>query len=123
MRTLVKPFTKFICAVLFIFLFTLPSYPADLDKPYSPTRKEQLEISIFWTIKIRTDVWRQRIGFLVWVREKENTIFITLTSANGEEPLRKKSEQIYVEIIKNDVEALLREYEWAKNLKVFVQFS
>ena len=64
----------------------------------------------------------EKTPFALWVVEKENTVFITLTSANGEEPLTKEKENTYVEVVKSDVESFLREYEWSKNLKVFVQF-
>jgi hypothetical protein len=59
----------------------------------------------------------------VWVVEKENMVFITLTSANRQEELTKEKEDTYVEIVKRDVESFLKEYEWYKNLKVFVQFK
>ena len=109
--------------ISFILIFSLSTYGGDLDKPYSPTRKEWLEMSIFKLIKIRTDPWKQRIGFSVWVVEKENTVFLTLTSANGQEELTKEQEDTYVKIVKGDVESFLKEYEWSKNLKVFVQFK
>lgn len=109
-------------AISFIFLFSLATYADDLDKPYSPTRKEWLEISMFKLIKIRTDSWQQRIGFLVWVVEKENTVFITLTSASRQMPLEKEQEKYFVEIVKSDIEYFLKKYEWSKNLKVHIQF-
>jgi hypothetical protein len=52
----------------------------------------------------------------------ENTVFITLGSANGQEPITKEAEDKYVEIVKSDIEAYLKNYDWSKNLKVFVQF-
>jgi len=109
--------------VAIFIIFSASTYAENLDKPYSPTRKEWLEMSIFKLIKIRTDPWQQRIGFLVWVVEKQNTVFITLTSANRLEELIKEKEDTYVEIVKRDVESFLKEYEWSKNLKVFVQFK
>jgi len=109
-------------AISFIFLFSLATHAGDLDKPYSPTRKEWLEISIFKLIKIRTDSWQQRIGFLVWVVEKENTVFITLTPGSRQMPLEKEKEKFYVKIVKSDIESFLKQYEWSKNLKVHVQF-
>jgi hypothetical protein len=109
-------------AIFFILLFSMSTFAGNLDKPYSSTRKEWLEISIFKVIKDRTDPWRERIGFLVWVREEENTVFITLTSANGQEPLTKETENKYLNIVKGDVEEFIRNYSWSKSLKVFVQF-
>src|SRR4030042_2501073 len=107
-------------AIFIIFHFSASTFAGDLDKPYSPTRKEWLEISIFKVIKDRTDSWRTRIGFIVWVVEKENTAFVTLTSANWEEPLPKAAEDQYVQIVKSDIEAFLKNYDWSKGLRVFV---
>ena len=123
MKSLLDKLGVILITISFILLFSLSTYAGDLDKPYSPTRKEWLEISIFKVIKDRTDPWRTRIGILVWVVEKENTVFITLTSANGEEPLTKEAENIYVETVKSDVESFLKGYGWSKNLKVFMQFK
>ena len=109
-------------AILSILVFSISTFADELDKPYSPTRKEWLEISIFKVIKDRTDSWRTRIGFLVWVVEKENTVFVTLTSANWEEPLNKAAKDKYVEIVKTDIERFLKKYDWSRGLRVFVQF-
>lgn len=100
------------------------SYAAEnlLDKPYSPTRQEWLQSSIFQSIKIGTDAWRQRISSIIWVVEKENTVYITLTSANGQDILDTEAKQNYILSVKNIVESVLSKYEWSKNLKVSVQF-
>ncbi len=115
-----KVFIYIICIAL--FLITIPAHSGDLDKEYSPTRKEWLEMNIFKMIKIRTDVWKQKIGFLIGVNEKDNTVYITLSSANDQTPLKEESKQEYVKTIKKDIELLLQDYEWSKYLKVFVQF-
>lgn len=107
---------------LAIFLTSLPVYSGELDKPYSPTKKEWLEMSIFKAIKVRTDPWKQRISSIIWVKESENTIFITLTSANGQDEIKKKSQDGYVGTIKKDIESLIKKYNWASKLKVHVQF-
>ena len=113
---------KFSVIALCIFVSLPLSYASELDKPYSPTRKEWLEISIFKVIKDNIDAWDRRLSSIVWVKEKEQTIFITLTLANGEEIINKNSEKIYIERIKNAVEDLIREYDWANSMSVFVQF-
>jgi hypothetical protein len=113
---------KFPLLILIILFISLPSYSGELDKPYSPTRKEWLEISIFKAIKDRTDPWKQHISSVVWLKEEENTIFITLTSANQQEEMKAKAQKEYVEIIQNDVESFIKKYDWAKKLKVHVQF-
>jgi len=112
---------KLIIFVMLIFT-SLPVYSGELDKPYSPTREEWLELSITKVVKDRTDLWKQRIGSVIWVKEEENTVFITLSSANGQEELKVDAQQKYVDIIKNDVENFNSKYNWAKKLKVHVQF-
>jgi len=112
---------KFITLAILI-LTSLPAYSGELDKAYSPTRKEWLELSLTKTIKDRTDVWKQRIGSVIWVKEEENTIFITLSSANGQEELKVEAQKNYLDTIKKDVENFKNKYSWAKKLKVRVQF-
>lgn len=112
----------FILLIATLFCTVLPANSGELDKPYSPTRKEWLEISIYKTIKVRTDPWKQRISSLVWVIEADNTIYITLTSANGQDEIEKKTQNEYVDTIKKDIETLIKEYEWASKLKVYVQY-
>jgi hypothetical protein len=113
---------KFVLLIMIIFFASLPVYAGELDKPYSPTRKEWLEISISKVIKERTDPWKQRISSLVWVKEEESTIFITLTSANGQEEIKIKVQNEYGDIIKKDIESFIKKYDWATKLKVHVQF-
>jgi hypothetical protein len=119
---MMKPIVKFFSIAVFLLILCTPAYTGELDKPYSPTRKEWLEIAIFKVIKDRTDVWKQRIGFIIWAKEEEKTVYITLSPASGQEPLSKEAEKQYVETVKRDVEELLKRYEWSKKLKVFVQF-
>ena len=119
-----KTIIVYLCSVILILGFVTSHVQAgNLDTPYSPTKKEWLELSIFKLIKDRTDPWKQRIGTMVWFVEKDDTIYITLTSSNGQDPLSKRAEQEYVEAIKSDVENFLKKYEWSKNLKTFVQFQ
>jgi hypothetical protein len=112
----------FILLIWVIFVASLPVYSGELDKPYSPTRKEWLEVSIFKLIKDRTDAWKQRVSSVVWVKEKENTIFITITSANDQEEIKTYAQKEYVDVIKKDVENFIKKYDWSKKLKVHVQF-
>ena len=95
---------------------------SNLNKPYSPSRKEWLELTTFKTIKDLTDPWQTRVSSMIWVKEKENTIFITLTEANGEDPLGSSSKSEYVTMVKNAIESLLKRFEWAKGMAVHVQF-
>lgn len=92
-----------------------------LSDSYVPTKKEWLEISIFKLIKDRTDAWEHRVAFMVGVDEKEG-ITVTLTSANGQNVLENSAKQLYVGIVKKDIENFIKKYRWAKGLKVFVQY-
>jgi hypothetical protein len=95
---------------------------SDLDKPYSPSRKEWLELTTFKTIKDLTDPWQTRVSSMILVKEKENMVIITLTEANGEDPLSSSSKSEYVTMVKNAIESLLKSFEWAKGMTVRVQF-
>lgn len=118
-----KIIVKYSLGVLLALLLSFSAFAEGLNEPYTPTRKEWLEISIFNAIKDRTDPWKQGIGFIVWVVEKENTVFVTLTQANGQDEMKEESEKNYVDTIKKDIEQVLQRYEWSKDLKIFVQFS
>jgi len=109
--------------ILILCLVTSHVEAGNLDTPYSPTKKEWLELSIFKLIKDRTAPWKQRIGTMVWVVEKDNAVYITLTSANGQDILTSQAEREYVETVKAEVENFLKKYDWSKNLKTFVQFQ
>ncbi len=108
--------------LLFCALFALPLGAGELDKPYSPSRKEWLELSLFKVIKDRTDLWKTRIGFVVWVKEEEGKIFITVSSANGEKPPGEEAIRGYLKVIRADVVDFIREYEWSRDLEVHVQY-
>jgi len=95
-------------------------YAGDLDKPYSPTRAEWLHLSIFKLIKLQTDAWEQQIAFEITISEEYNTVDIALSSSIGQGGLSQVAETWYVKTVKGSVEALLKEYDWAKNLKVYV---
>lgn len=95
---------------------------SNLNKRYSPSRKEWLELTTFKTIKDLTDPWQTRISSVIAVVEKENTLFITLTEANGEDPLSSSSKSEYVSMVKKVIESLLNSFEWARGMTVHVQF-
>ena len=92
---------------------------SNLDKPYSPSRQEWLELSAFKTIKVLTDPWETRIHSLIWI--KQNTVFVTITEANGEKPISASSQSQYISLVESALESLIGDYEWAKNMKVHVQ--
>ena len=112
---------KYSLILLLVFILPTTSYSADLNKPYTPTRKEWLWNEIFHTIKYSTDMWQHRIGFLIFI--KENTVTVGLTSVNGQEPLTKDQKQKYVDRVKGSVESILETYKWSKDLERVVHFD
>jgi hypothetical protein len=121
------PTMKLVAVIGIVFLFTTsivtPLMAGDLDKPYNPSRKEWLELSIFKLIKDRTDFWKLRIGSTTWVKESEDTIFVTISAANGEGVPTEKIISDYIAVIRKDIEELIKAYEWSKDLKIIVQFA
>jgi hypothetical protein len=121
------PTMKLVAVIGIVFLFTTsivtPLMAGDLDKPYNPSRKEWLELSIFKLIKDRTDFWKLRIGSTIWVKESEDTIFVTISAANGEGVPTEKIISDYIAVIRKDIEELIKAYEWSKDLKIIVQFA
>ncbi len=105
-----------------ILTSALPSRPS-LDTPYSPSRKEWLEVVVFKAVKESTDSWEQRIASKVDVNEREYTILVTLISANGQDPLNADVRAEYVRWIKLHIESLVNRYEWVQGWKVSVQFA
>jgi hypothetical protein len=121
------PTMKLVAVIGIVFLFTTsivtPLMAGDLDKPYNPSRKEWLELSIFKLIKDRTDFWKLRIGSTIWVKESEDTIFVTISAANGEGVPTEKIISDYIAVIRKNIEELIKAYEWSKDLKIIVQFA
>ena len=113
---------KLLIAVFILLLTSVASYSEDLNKPYNPTRKEWLEISIFRAIKTQTDPWKRRIGFITWVKEEENTGYITLTQANGQDPIDQGIVNRYLESVTHTIEGILEKYDWSKDIKIHLQF-
>lgn len=114
---------KYSLGALLTLLLSVTAFAEGLNESYTPSRKEWLEITIFKAIKDKTDPWKQRIGFMVWVGEKENTVFVTVTQSNGQDEMTEKSEKNYVDTIKKEIEQVIQRYEWSKGLKILVQFS
>lgn len=114
--------SKLLIAVSILFLTSFASYSADLNKPYNPTKKEWLEISIFKAIKTQTDPWKRRISFITWVKEEENTVYITLSQANGQGAIEQYTINRYLEFVEKNVENVLQKYDWSKDMKINIQF-
>jgi len=87
-----------------------------------PTREEWLEVYITHRIKQWTDPWEQRTAVTVWIRPEEQTIAITMTSANGQEKLTQSQQNAYILDVEKIVKTVLEKYDWAQKYKLIVQF-
>jgi hypothetical protein len=116
-----------VLTVLITVFLSIPLtvYSGVLDKPYTPTRQEWLELSITKIIKDRTDVWKLRISSMVWAREDDEgkAIYITISSSNGQDEPSSRVKQDYIDIVEGDVEGFIKRYQWAKDFEVSVQFD
>jgi hypothetical protein len=117
--------TRLVILIAVLLSIPLSVYSGELDKPYTPTRQEWLELSITKIIKDRTDVWELRISSMVWAREvdKGEAIYITMSASNGQDEPKTRVKQNYIDIIEQDVEIFLERYQWAKDFEVYVQFD
>jgi len=118
-----KIYRTAIIGILLVIISGLatPLISGELDKPYNPSRREWLELTLFKLIKDKTDLWNTRVGFTLWVIEKDGEILITISEANGQEPFNDSARANYVKDIKSAVESFIQKFEWAKNLDVIVQ--
>jgi hypothetical protein len=87
-----------------------------------PTKEEWLEVFITHRIKAGTDVWRQRIAVWVAIVPEHQVIAITLTSANGQEEITQSAKNSYLSHVEYTVKVILKEYGWAQNYKLVVQY-
>jgi hypothetical protein len=85
-----------------------------------PTKEEWLEVYITHKTKQFSDLYAQRIAVLVMISPKE--IVITLTAANEQEEMSQVAKKIYTDEVKKIAKSILKEYVWAQNHKLTVQF-
>lgn len=94
---------------------------ADWNAQYSPTRKEWLELSLSRQITRVTDLWERRIGVVVVVFPKEESIAVVLTASNGQENLSSTVCANYTSIIRKIADDHIKQYGWAKGVKVEIR--
>ena len=94
-----------------------------------PTQEEWLEVYTAHHIHQLIDLWEQRISVRVVVASKSNgkpltprEIVVTLTEANGQEPLSQAEKDEYVRRVRELAESLLKDYRVVRAFKVTVQF-
>ncbi len=109
---------------IMLFALTIPLFSYDLTLPYDISRKEWLEYEAFKNIKIETDAWATRIAFRVALLNEEgvNKLIVTLTTANGENPISYSAKNNYIEFVTKIVQRIIEKYEWAEGVIILVQF-
>lgn len=95
---------------------------ADLSAPYTPTRAEWLQSKLYSRITQITDAWQRRVGVSVVAFQKEQQVVIIITSANGQTEASQQEKASYVSLIESLSKSVIGGYDWAKDIKVVVQF-
>jgi len=114
---------KIIMLLISCVLLTGDLYAGDLDKPYTPTRREWLVESISSELNYRTGFWAKRYAFTILIHDDEDLVSIGFTVANSEESLNNEQQAYLIQLVKGIVRGVLDQYEWAKEMKVFVTFT
>lgn len=96
-------------------------------KDLHPTKEEWLEVYLTHKIKQVTDVWKSRLGVMVFIAHKYDgkvvdEIVVTLSVANGEQPYLKEQAERVIDQVKGIVKTIVENYEWAKHYKITVQY-
>lgn len=94
---------------------------ADWSAQYSPTRKEWLELSLSKRITDITDLWARRIGVGVVVFPREEIVAIVLAASNGQENLSSTACADYTGIIRKIADDHIKQYGWAKGVKIEIR--
>jgi hypothetical protein len=95
---------------------------ADLSQPYTPTRAEWLQTTIYQEVNHLTDMWKLRISTSVRVINKDQKIFVLITESNGQESTTPLTKESYMKDVASMIRSLIKEIEWAKDLRVEVKF-
>ena len=93
-----------------------------LNGTHTPSRAEWIRQSFLLAIYEESNLWRNRVSIRVVVIEKEAKVMVTMQRANGE----PEPSKIYISNVKGDVQRifsqLISQYEWAKDLRLEVNF-
>ena len=99
-----------------------PALAIDLSAPYSPTRSEWLQSTLYRQVTQVTDSWRRRVGVSVIVIQKDQQLVVTITSANGQAEPTQQERASYVNIVESISKSVVANFDWAKEIKIVVQF-
>lgn len=91
----------------------------ELDKPYAPTRKDWLELSVPLFLQAEVSAWSQKPDYSVVINDAAHTIEVSLRCSKPTVGCRFYMQESS-EALKAHLEGYLRRYDWAKNLKVAV---
>ncbi|MDF2446658.1 MAG: hypothetical protein K0S46_1894 [Moraxellaceae bacterium] len=108
--------------VLSLSLISAPAIAGDLSSPYSPSRAEWLQDSLYSRITQTTDLWKRRVGVVVAVFPAEQQVSVVISSATGQPDPTEQEMAFYVRHIEELVKGALSNYEWAKDIRVAVTF-
>jgi hypothetical protein len=91
------------------------------EEPYTPTRKEWIELSLIRKITNVTELWNKRVAVNVVLFTKENTLAIVLASPNGQQGITPTICNRYSDIVRIIAETHIKENEWASGIKIDIR--
>jgi hypothetical protein len=106
-----------------VSLAAFPALAADLSAPYSPSRAEWLQVTLYDRITQTTDLWQRRVGVAVVVFPQEQQVSVVISNADGQPAPTEQERAFHVRHVEKLVKGLLSDHEWAKDLKVAVNFQ
>jgi hypothetical protein len=99
------------------------AHAADLGQPYTPTRAEWLQVAIAESTRPWLATWQQRSSVLVVVNIAQNSANVVVTLANGEKGFTETQKVEVLAIVRMRAEAVLKLYDWSRDVKLNVQFA
>ena len=127
--------TLFKVTALFFFCLVLTGCPQDNQKSQTqvsqhPTQDEWLEVYAAYKVHDLTDMWQKRVFVRVAIvckgADSKNLatkeIVITLTLANGEDPVSQDAKNTYMKAAESAAKAILEDYGLNEKYNLTVQF-
>lgn len=100
-----------------------PASAQSLTAPYSPSRGEWLKVALHTDIIEQTALWEARVAVVVAVDERNNSVVLTVTLANGQREPTNDLRDRYVQAVTGIARNILARYTWARDVKLTVQFA
>ena len=121
-------FSIVLLAVVGIFGFIYLNNKIEVSQ--HPTQDEWLKVYTSHNIHKMTDLWRQRVAVNVDILSQDadgkplvpKEMIITMTSANGQEPITGIGKYQYTQTAESMAKSILDDYGVAKEYKLTVQF-